>query len=56
MASRSGIAVGQNRGHITTVIPQAAKPSDRKGVSRLFIKLSAWNACKGSDGGNESER
>lgn len=33
MASRSGIAVGQNRGHITTVIPRAAKPVDRKGVS-----------------------
>lgn len=33
MASRSGIAVGQNRGHITTVIPRTAKPVDRKGVS-----------------------
>ncbi len=33
MASRTGIAVGQNRGHVTAVIPRAAKPVDRKGVS-----------------------
>ena len=33
MASRSGIAVGLNHGHVVTSIPRAAKPVDRKGVS-----------------------
>lgn len=37
MASRTGIAVGLNRGHIVTSIPRASKPSDRKGVSYLSI-------------------
>lgn len=36
MASRSGIAVGLNHGHVVTSIPRAAKPVDRKGVSHLF--------------------
>ena len=37
MASRTGIAVGLNHGHVVTSIPRTAKPVDRKGVSYLFI-------------------
>lgn len=37
MASRTGIAVGLNRGHAVTSIPRASKPSDRKGVSYRSI-------------------
>lgn len=48
MASRTGIAVGLNHGHVVSSIPRAAKPVDRKGVSyhviyNLLLAFLAWS-------------